>query len=237
MKNFNHPQLLDIIRNYSPVFSNSERLSKLYNACSRAIRNPEDADAVSEVNDLSSLRVLNWIKVKMESDEQGSIILNKKLRIKEDTINMQDLANYDKDTLGYKYHLFMSSHYFSPNSRPMVKYIPDIELAYVGQRYKEIHDFFHVLLDYDISVVEELAVKWFEGLHLALPSASISGLFGPYRLSNSERALLLSRYIPHAAVNARNCKFLMNYPFEENLTKKLEIVRKELNIIPITKFL
>ena len=237
MKTIKHKQLIDLIKNYSPLHSNSERLQKLYESCVRAIKNPEDAQAVSEVNDLSSLRSLNWIKVKMESDEKGAEILLKKPRITQDTINLDALKTFDKDTLGYKYSIFISKHYFSPDQRPKVRYIPDLELAYIAQRYKEIHDFFHVLLDYDISVVEELAIKWFEALHLALPSAAISGLFGPLRISHQDMSLLLSRYIPHAAYNAKNSKFLMNYNFEENLNEKIDDVRRDLNIRPITKFL
>lgn len=64
----------------------------------------------------------------------------------------------------------MKERDFSSGERPIVKYIPDLELAYVYQRYKEvninkylkIHDFIHVLLMYDVSVYDEIVVKWFE---------------------------------------------------------------------------
>lgn len=49
------------------------------------------------------------------------------------------------------------------DDRPITKHIPDFESAYIYQRYKEIHDFIHVILfNQDISVKEELAIKWFE---------------------------------------------------------------------------
>jgi len=49
------------------------------------------------------------------------------------------------------------------DARPIVKHIPDFDSAYVYQRYKEIHDFIHVIFfNYDVSVKEELALKWFE---------------------------------------------------------------------------
>ena len=50
---------------------------------------------------------------------------------------------------------------FRPSERPIVRYVPDLRYAYVLQRYKEIHDFLHVLLDKMISVDEELLIKWF----------------------------------------------------------------------------
>lgn len=64
----------------------------------------------------------------------------------------------------------MKDRDFTSDERPIVKYIPDLELAYVYQRYKEvieyfllqIHDFIHVLLMYDVSVYDEIVVKWFE---------------------------------------------------------------------------
>ena len=46
--------------------------------------------------------------------------------------------------------------------RPVSKYVPDLQLAYILQRYKETHDMLHTLLGLDISVAEEIAVKWFE---------------------------------------------------------------------------
>ena len=32
----------------------------------------------------------------------------------------------------------MHGHGFNPEERPLVKYIPDYELAYILQRYKEV---------------------------------------------------------------------------------------------------
>jgi ubiquinone biosynthesis protein Coq4 len=43
----------------------------------------------------------------------------------------------------------------------LVRFVDDEELAYVAQRYREIHDFMHVLLGLNsISVHDEIAVKW-----------------------------------------------------------------------------
>jgi ubiquinone biosynthesis protein COQ4 len=46
----------------------------------------------------------------------------------------------------------MSSFGFKPSGRPTVKYVPDLEYAYVLQRYKETHDFIHVLTAKQITV-------------------------------------------------------------------------------------
>ena len=81
----------------------------------------------------------------------------------------------------------------------------DIELAYVMQRYREVHDTLHVLLGYDVSVPEELAVKWYEMGHLGLPFAALASFLGPVRLAadalikrdNTEIAKLTFEYLPH----------------------------------------
>ena len=76
----------------------------------------------------------------------------------------------------------MTKHGFSSDERPIVKYIHDLELAFIIQRYREIHDSVHVLLGYNVSVAEELAVKWYEMNCLGLPSAAAANIFGPLNL-------------------------------------------------------
>lgn len=48
----------------------------------------------------------------------------------------------------------MKQQNFKPSERPLVEFIPDLQYAYVLQRYKEIHDFLHILLAKKISVDE-----------------------------------------------------------------------------------
>jgi hypothetical protein len=56
---------------------------------------------------------------------------------------------------------FMVGQGITPDSRRPVRFVDDEELAYVAQRYREIHDFIHVVLGMDsISVHDEIAVKW-----------------------------------------------------------------------------
>ena len=77
----------------------------------------------------------------------------------------------------------MLKHQFTSNDRPLSRYVQDLELAYIMQRYREVHDTLHVLLGYDVSVPEELAVKWYEMSHLGLPFSAMAGLLGPVQLA------------------------------------------------------
>ena len=74
-----------------------------------------------------------------------------------------------------------------------VKYIEDPELAYVMQRYRECHDFFHVMCLMPVSHFGETVVKIFEASHMGLPVAFLSSIAGPFRLSNEERVSLFGQ--------------------------------------------
>jgi ubiquinone biosynthesis protein COQ4 len=225
--------LVDIIKNYNPIYSNSDRILKMVSVALSGIKDPEDGNHISNLTDLSSLHSLRWIKLKMEETEEGRRILKLKPRVTEQTLNFNHLKEYKENTLGHAYYKYMSENQFTPDERPVAKYIPDVDLAYVCQRYKETHDFYHVLLNYGRSVPDEIAVKWFEALHLRLPSSSLAGIFGPLRLPPSEIFTLYSKYLPHVINNSQKCKFIMGYFFEERMNENIDKLRKEINLTPL----
>ena len=92
-------------------------------------------------------------------------------------------------TFGHEYAMFMHSHGYTSEERPIVKYVPDLEQAYIMQRYKEVHDMAHVLLGYGTTVTEEIAVKWFEMIQTELPMSALSAFVGPLNLILFQRDL------------------------------------------------
>jgi ubiquinone biosynthesis protein COQ4 len=227
----------DILKNFTPLSTNFERLTLLLNYSIDAIKDPSNGDAVSAVGDLSNMNSLQFIKDKMLSDKIGRQILEEKPRIREDQFDFDKLKSYSENTLGKNYYNFMSKYNFKPDERPICKYYTDLESAYILQRYREIHDFIHVLLGYDIDVIDELAVKIYESLHLKLPSAAIASLFGSIGLlSIGEMTKLFSIYIPHVKINSENNFFIMNISFENCLEKDINEMRKDLRIISLEEF-
>ena len=65
-----------------------------------------------------------------------------------------------------------------------------------------------------------------------MPSAALSALIGPVRLSPKDRRDLVTIYIPWALRSAAQSIELMSYPYEQNLDQSLEIVRRQLNVEP-----
>lgn len=91
-----------------------------------------------------------------------------------------------------------------------MRYIDDPEQAYVMQRYRESHDFYHLLCSMPVSTLGETVVKIFEASHFGLPVAYLSSLAGPLRLSSEERWLLIRELGPWAWEMGKTCREKLN---------------------------
>lgn len=65
----------------------------------------------------------------------------------------------EEGTFGHAYARFMGDRNFLAGDRPPVRFIDDVELAYVAARAREVHDFWHVLFGCHTNVFGELALK------------------------------------------------------------------------------
>lgn len=124
------------------------------------------------------------------------------------------------------------------------------ELAYVMQRYRECHDFYHAVTGLPIVVEGEVALKWFEFANMGMPVALLSGAGGmlPLRWHASiaplldasdktarkaaRRAQALRRlrqvYIPWALREGAKAKCLLNVYWEHELETDCDALRHRL---------
>ena len=109
-------------------------------------------------------------------------------------------------------------------------YIDDPELAYVMQRYRECHDFYHCITDMPVSVEYELALKFFEFAHFGLPMAGISAAFGHLRLDWNKRNALFRDYVPWALRCGASTKPLIAVYWEERWEQNVEEMKREFGI-------
>ncbi|BGP27318.1 Ubiquinone biosynthesis protein [Rhodotorula toruloides] len=130
----------------------------------------------------------------MRKSPSGRAILRDRPRITSTSISLPELASLPPGTFGRAYSDWLARNRVTPDTRDPVRYIPDPDLAYVMQRYRESHDFYHVLLGFGVSLPAELVVKWFELANFGLPVAALSGIFGPLRMDKSERDRLCKTY-------------------------------------------
>lgn len=111
-----------------------------------------------------------------------------------------------------------------------VHYIDDPELAYVLQRYRECHDFYHCIVNLPVNVESELAVKFFEFANLGLPMAGFAAAFGHLRISSTKRNRLFQEYVPWAIKCGSSAQNLITVYWEERWEQNVEDLRKELGI-------
>ncbi|KAI8902757.1 ubiquinone biosynthesis protein COQ4 [Globomyces pollinis-pini] len=197
-----------------------------------AFNNPLRGDMVAALGETTGLSAIHQMRRKMRLDTAGRKILRIKPIINSSTIDYSALAALPKNTFGYHYQKFMQDHNITSDSRSDVKYIGDPELAYVMLRYRQIHDFWHTLVDLPIATEAEIALKYFEFFQTGLPMNALSALVGPLRLSPSERERLMNVYIPWAIQCGQSSKFLMNVMYEDLFEMDIEKVRNDLGIIP-----
>ncbi|KAF2076021.1 hypothetical protein CYY_002681 [Polysphondylium violaceum] len=196
-----------------------------------AFHNPARGDMVATLGEVTGGCAIKKIKENMKSDPIGREILLTRPRILESTYPA-NLHLLPETTFGGAYYKWMKGHGFSPDERTQVRMIEDDEDAYVMQRYREVHDFWHVLSGIDISVHGEIAVKWLEMIQTGLPSTALSSFVGPLSVSWQDKKELINDMIPWAIRCGRNCKPLMNIKYEDYWETDLNEFRKILNFEP-----
>jgi ubiquinone biosynthesis protein COQ4 len=165
----------------------------------------------------------------MLSDPTGRRILRDRPRISSSTMSMTYLRTLPENTVGRAYADWLDREGVSPDTRDTVKYIDDEECAYVMQRYRECHDFYHAVTGLPIVVEGEVALKAFEFANTLLPMTGLS-MFAVTRLKPKERERFWKIYLPWAIKNGMGAKEVINIYWEEQLERDVNVLRAELGI-------
>lgn len=165
----------------------------------------------------------------MLSDPTGRRILRERPRITSETLKLPFLRSLPENSVGRTYATWLDREGVSPDTRDTVRYIDDEECAYVMQRYRECHDFYHAVTGLPIFVEGELALKAFEFLNTLIPMTGLS-MFAFVRLKPAERERFLSLHLPWAVKSGFASKELINVYWEEILEKDVDELRRELRI-------
>ncbi|KAF0853074.1 mitochondrial ubiquinone biosynthesis Coq4 [Andalucia godoyi] len=202
----------------------------------RALCDPTRADSVGVVGEVTAGPFLGQMHRYMLQDEDGARILAEKPRISTalPQLNLDELKKVHVGTLGHAYYQFMASHGYSSDDRPVVRFVDNAEHAYIWQRYREVHDFWHVLLGQPPTVLGELTVKWTEWVQTKFPIGLFSGIGSALvLLSPEKRRFLTSEVIPWVVENVPVFqKNMLCIPYESMLTMPLTQIRDMYNIHP-----
>lgn len=174
--------------------------------------------------------VLKKIQRTMLSDPIGRQILKEKPRITSTSLNLDYLRALPSNTIGNTYIQWLDREGVSPDTRVQVKFIDNPELAYIYQRYRECHDFYHAVTGLPIIIEGEIAVKVFEFMNIGIPMSGLGALFAPLRLKPKQKERLYNIYYPWAFKTGINSKPLINVYWENILEKDINEFRSEMNI-------
>ncbi|KAE9372391.1 ubiquinone biosynthesis protein coq4, mitochondrial, partial [Stipitochalara longipes BDJ] len=165
----------------------------------------------------------------MLSDPTGRRILRDRPRISSKTLSVEYLRGLPEITVGRTYADWLDREGVSPDTRSEVQYIDNEECAYVMQRYRECHDFYHALTGLPIVREGEIALKAFEFANTLLPMTALS-TFAVTTLKKNERERFWNIYLPWALKNGTQAKEIINVYWEEQLERNVDELRAQLGI-------
>ncbi|KJZ75697.1 Ubiquinone biosynthesis protein coq4 [Hirsutella minnesotensis 3608] len=165
----------------------------------------------------------------MLADPTGRRILRIRPRITSKTLSLTALRALPENTVGRAYVGWLDREGVSPDTRSAVRYIDDEECAYVMQRYRECHDFYHAITGLPIVREGEVALKAFEFANTLIPMTGLS-MAAVTTLKAQERQRFWSIYLPWALRNGARSREIINVFWEEQLERDVEDLRKELGI-------
>ncbi|RFU28138.1 hypothetical protein B7463_g8199, partial [Scytalidium lignicola] len=192
--------------------------------------NPRRADLIAALGETTATPYFIYrLRDVMLSSPTGRRILRDRPRISSQTISMPYLRSLQENTVGRTFVDWLDREGVTPDTRKTVRYIDDEECAYVMQRYRECHDFYHALTGLPVMVEGEIALKAFEFANTLLPMTGLS-IFAVSRVKPSERERFFSIYLPWALSNGFRSKEVINVYWEEQLERDVDDLRLELGI-------
>lgn len=163
----------------------------------------------------------------MLRDATGRQILRERPRITSTTLSLPYLRSLPENTLGATYMRWLEREKVSPDTRAAVRYIDDEECAYVMQRYRECHDFYHAVVGMPTMREGEVALKAFEFVNTRIPMTALSCV-AVTTLNEAERKRFWDVYLPWAVRGGMRCKDLINVYWEKQLERDIGELREEL---------
>lgn len=174
--------------------------------------------------------VLRRLQKQMLSDPTGRRLLRERPRMTSTSLDLDHLRALPENTIGHTYVKWLDREGVSPDTRVPVRYIDDDELAYIYQRYRECHDFYHAITGLPIIIEGEIAVKVLEFMNMGIIMPGLGALMAPFRLKKSQKERLYNVYYPWAIRSGLGSKPLINVYWEEILERDITEFRHEIGI-------
>ena len=169
----------------------------------------------------------------LSQSKEGHLLLTQKPLLSITNIDWEYLSTLPQNTFGYAVW-----RHFTDNN---ILEEPDLgvspldwgpEAEYVKQRYRQTHDFRHVLLGLGISGKEEVLLNIYQASQFFLLLNALIGLFGLLK-HGWHRPAHTCRSTIKAFREGKKSLFLMRLSYEDLWEKDLGQLRTELNLSPV----
>ena len=208
----------------------TERIGLAAGSAITSLLNPRRGDMIAALGEATAQPFfISWLRRRMLSDHTGRRILRDRPRITSQTMSLEKLRKLPENSVGRAYAAWLDREGVTPDTRDQVKYIDNEEEAYVMQRYRECHDFYHALTGLPVFVEGEVGLKAFEFANTGLPMTALS-LAAIMRLKPAERKRMFETYLPWAFSNGWRAKDVINIYWEEELETNVDELRQRLGI-------
>lgn len=209
-----------------------ERSALAIGSAVTSLLNPRRADMIAALGEATAQPFfITKLRNRMLASLTGRRILRDRPRITSQTMPLERLRKLSENSVGRTYASWLDREGVSPDTRDSVRYIDDEEEAYVMQRYRECHDFYHALTGLPIFVEGEIGLKAFEFANTGLPMTALS-LAAIVKLKPQERQRMFNTYLPWAFSNGLSSADLINIYWEEELETNVDDLRARLGIEP-----
>lgn len=132
-------------RNFIPT-STFQRTLLAFGSAAVSLLDPYRGDMIACLGEVTGESAIKHMRAKMLETTEGSEILKELPRINSKTVSFEKLSEMPENTIGRVYADFMRDNNITADSRLAVQFISDPEMAYVMQRYREVHDLVHATL-------------------------------------------------------------------------------------------
>lgn len=209
-----------------------ERAALAVGSAVGSLLNPRRGDLIAALGEATAQPYfISRLHKAMLSHPTGRRILKERPRITSKTLSMEKLRALPSNSVGRTYAAWLDREGVSPDTRSTVTYIDNEEQAYVMQRYRESHDFYHALTGLPVIIEGEVALKAFEFANTVLPMTGLS-LFAIVRMKPEERARFFEIFAPWAFANGLKSEEVINVYWEDELTTNVDELRARLGIEP-----